>query len=56
MKIIELLSKKNYKIEIKKFGKKIEKNNEEKNKKIIDYLLMSESNKKKEKLSEILLN
>jgi hypothetical protein len=56
LEIIELLSKKIYKIDIEKFEKKIEDNQEEKNKMIIDYLLMSESNPKKEKLSEILLN
>jgi hypothetical protein len=53
--IIELLSKKNYKMNFKNFKKKNDINNEEINKKILNYFLLTESNSKKEKLLEIFL-
>jgi hypothetical protein len=56
MDIIDLLSKKNYKINFNNFEKKSEINLEEKNKNILDYLLFTESNTNKEKLLEIFLN
>jgi hypothetical protein len=56
--IFDLLSKKNYKVNLKNFDK-IEKdtniNREKTNKMILDYLLSSESNSNKEKLLEIFL-
>jgi hypothetical protein len=58
LNIIDILSKKNYKINFKDFEKNNhnEINNDERNKKIFEYLLLSESDLKKEKILEILLN